>query len=67
MMVLALIPILMGRAEWSARYDPETIAPKEFVEHVSSHRDEMFTLITQTVRDGGAIFTGDKSIVNNMK
>lgn len=63
---LALIPILLEISGWSARYDPQTIAPKEFVEYVYAHRDKMFALITDTVREGGAIFAGEQSVIQKM-
>lgn len=64
---LALIPILLEISGWSSRHDPQTIAPKEFVEYVYGHRDQMFALITETVRDGGAIFAGENSVVQKMQ
>lgn len=64
---LALIPILLEISGWSSRHDPQTIAPKEFVEYVYGHRDQMFALITQTVREGGAIFVGENSVVQKMQ
>lgn len=63
---LALIPILLEISGWSSRHDPKTIAPKEFVEYIYGHRDEMFALITQTVREGGAIFAGENSVINKL-
>lgn len=64
---LALIPILLEISGWSARHDPHTTAPREFVEYVYSHRDEMFALITQTVLEGGAIFAGSNSVLSKMQ
>ena len=64
---LALIPILLEISGWSSRHDPLSIAPKEFVEYVYGHRDEMFALITQTVREGGAIFVGEHSVISKMQ
>lgn len=64
---LALIPILLEISGWSSRHDLQTIAPKEFVEYVYGHRDQMFALITQTVREGGAIFAGENSVIQKMQ
>lgn len=64
---LALIPILLEISGWSSRHDPLSIAPKEFVEYVYDHRDEMYALITQTVREGGAIFVGENSVITKMQ
>lgn len=64
---LGLIPIVMEMAGWGATYDDETIAPKEFVAYVYAHRDEMYELIRETVKNGGSLFVGEKSIVNMIK
>lgn len=64
---LALIPVLLEIAGWSAHNDPHTNAPKEFVEYVYGHRDKMFALITDTVRDGGAVFVGENSVLSKMQ
>ena len=56
---LALIPILLEMSGWSSRYDPETTAPKEFVDSVYKDRDKMFKKIQQVVRKGGSLF-GEK-------
>ena len=60
---LDIIPILLEISGWSSHYDPQTIAPKDFVELVYANRDKMFALIRETVQQGGAIFTGKNSVV----
>ena len=59
---LGLIPILMEIANWSARVDPETDAPPEWIATVARDRAGMIELITTTVREGGSIFAGDDSV-----
>ncbi len=60
---LALIPVLLEIANWSARVDPETDAPPEWIETVARNRPAMIELITTTVRNGGSIFAGDDSVL----
>jgi DNA-binding HxlR family transcriptional regulator len=59
---LALIPILMEMSGWSAQFDPETTAPRQFVDAVYANRDEMYRRIQETVRSGGSLF-GDTRMV----
>jgi len=60
---LALIPILMEMSGWSARHDPETTAPMQFVEAVYANRDRMYSLIQDAVRRGGSLFGGENALV----
>lgn len=60
---LALIPILLEMSGWSATYDPETTAPKQFVDAVYADRAAMFTRIQDLVRSGGSLFGGERSMV----
>jgi DNA-binding HxlR family transcriptional regulator len=60
---LGLIPILMEIANWSARVDPATDAPMEWIETVARDKPEMIELITATVRAGGAVFVGENSVL----
>lgn len=55
---LALIPILLEMSGWSSQYDPETTAPKQFVDAVYSDREIMFRLIQDTVRRGDRCLAG---------
>jgi DNA-binding HxlR family transcriptional regulator len=60
---LRLIPILVEIAAWSARVDPETGAPLEWVDLVDSRKPEMIAMITETVRAGGSVFIGEDSVL----
>lgn len=60
---LSLIPILLEMSGWSARWDPDTTAPKQFVEAVYADREKMFGLIQDVVRRGGALFGGENPLV----
>jgi DNA-binding HxlR family transcriptional regulator len=60
---LALIPVLLEIANWSARVDPQTDAPPEWIATVARDRAGMIELITTTVRDGGSIFAGEDSVM----
>lgn len=60
---LDIIPALMELCGWSATYDAETTAPKDFVALTYANRDKMFALIRETVARGGAVFVGADSVV----
>jgi len=60
---LALIPILLEIAGWSARFDPDTDAPPDWIEAVDRDKAAMIELITTTIRSGGSIFVGPDSVV----
>jgi len=60
---LALIPILVEIAIWSARVDPQTEAPIDWIEMVAGNRPEMLARITGTVRRGGSVFVGEDSVL----
>lgn len=60
---LALIPILLEMSGWSATYDPETTAPKQFVDAVYADRAGMFIRIQELVRRGGSLFGGESGMV----
>ncbi len=54
---LDLIPMLLDIIVWSATYDLETNAPKEFVERIRSDKEYLIKEITETVRQGGWAFS----------
>jgi DNA-binding HxlR family transcriptional regulator len=60
---LALIPVLLEIAKWSAGTDPETDAPPEWIAAVERDKPAMTARITDTVRRGGSIFAGPDSVV----
>ncbi len=60
---LALVPVLLEMANWSAMVDPHTDAPAEWIAAVNRDRARMTELIIATVREGGSIFAGPRSVV----
>ncbi len=60
---LALIPILLEMSGWSALHDPDTTAPRQFVDAVYADRDKMFRHVQDTVRRGGSLFGGANRLV----
>lgn len=62
----ALIPILLEIASWSARVDPDTDAPPEWIAAVNQDKVAMTNLIISTVRDGGSIFVGPDSVIASL-
>jgi DNA-binding HxlR family transcriptional regulator len=63
---LDLIPILMAFGTWSAKHDPQTGAPPQWIAYVNSHRDKVLRLARETVRNGGAIFVGPGSVISQV-
>ncbi|MDB5773042.1 MAG: hypothetical protein V7606_4079 [Burkholderiales bacterium] len=59
---LGLIPVLLEMSGWSARHDPETTAPQQFVAAVYADRETMFKRLVETVRNGGSVFGGEHRI-----
>lgn len=60
---VALIPVILELAQWGATHDPLTDAPPEWIELVRSDKENMTLLISDTVRQGGAIFAGEDSVI----
>ena len=54
---LDVIPLLLDIVVWSATYDPETDAPRAFVERIRSDKEHLIKEITETVRQGGCVFS----------
>ena len=63
---LDLIPVLLEIANWSFRHDPKTGAPEAWIATVNANKEVMTALIKDTVREGGAIFVGDNSVVSKL-
>jgi len=64
---LDLIPMILEMAGWATRNDPHTTSPKELVEYIFSHREDMFTLIRKTIQEGGSLFVGKNRVVDKVK
>lgn len=47
-----LLPILLEIIVWSAKYDPSTAAPKDFVTKAKNHREELIKQIRTKLRQG---------------
>lgn len=63
---LDTIPILVEMATWSARYDPQTGAPPEFIALMNADKANMIRLIRETVRSGAAVFVGPGSVLEKL-
>ena len=63
---LDLIPMLLEMASWSAKYDPFTEAPGDWIALVNSDKERMARLIRQTVQHGHAIFAGQESLISQI-
>lgn len=63
---LDLIPILLEIASWSAQHDPQTGAPPDWIATVNADKPNIIRLIRETVRQGGAIFVGENSVISQL-
>ncbi|MFZ2206446.1 MAG: helix-turn-helix domain-containing protein [Microgenomates group bacterium] len=64
---LGLIPMMLEMSAWASIHDPDTIAPKKFIEYIFENRNKMFTLITDTVRKGGSLFAGTDCVMSKIR
>jgi len=63
---LDLIPVLVEMANWGAEYDPNTVAPPAWIALMKAEREKMIELMRETVRNGGSVFVGEKSLVSQL-
>jgi DNA-binding HxlR family transcriptional regulator len=63
---LDLIPILLEIANWGARHDPQTGAPKDWITLVNADKVHIIQLIRETVQHGGSIFVGQDSVIGKL-
>ncbi len=63
---LDLIPVLAEMASWSAEHDPQTAAPAAWIALMKSNREEMIQRMRETVRSGGSVFVGEKSLLGQL-
>ena len=63
---LDLIPVLAEIANWSAEYDPHTGAPASWIALMKADREKMIGLIRETVKNGGSVFVGEKSLLSQL-
>ncbi|MGZ3583180.1 MAG: winged helix-turn-helix transcriptional regulator [Ktedonobacterales bacterium] len=63
---LDLIPILVDLANWSAEHDPKTGAPMAWIALMKADREHMIQRIRDTVQSGGAVFTGEQSLLSQL-
>lgn len=63
---LDLIPVLAEMANWSAEHDPQTAAPPAWIALMKTDREKMIQRMRETVRSGGSIFIGEKSLLSQL-
>jgi DNA-binding HxlR family transcriptional regulator len=63
---LDLIPVLLEMGLWSARYDPHTAAPPGWIAMVKADKERVSKLVRDTVKSGGAVFSGPNSVVSQL-
>jgi DNA-binding HxlR family transcriptional regulator len=63
---LDLIPVLVEMANWSAKHDPHTSAPADWIALMNVEKEKMIQLIRQTVQSGGSVFVGPESVLEKV-
>lgn len=63
---LDLIPLMVEMANWSFKHDPHTGAPADWINLVNSDKENITRLIRETVKNGGAVFTGPGSVISQL-
>jgi DNA-binding HxlR family transcriptional regulator len=63
---LDLIPILLELAQWGAKYDAQTDAPKDWIALVQANKENIARLIRETLQQGGSVFVGTNSVINKL-
>jgi DNA-binding HxlR family transcriptional regulator len=61
---LDLISVLVEMANWCAEHDLHTAAPASWIALMKADREKMIRLIRETVQNGGSVFGGEKSLLN---
>jgi DNA-binding HxlR family transcriptional regulator len=64
---LDLIPVLTEIALWSVPHDAETEAPAVWIEALKADKETILARIRETVKSGGAVFTGPNSVVEQLQ
>lgn len=64
---LDLIPIMVELASWSAQHDPQTGAPPDWINYVNANKPRVIALMRETVRNGGAVFVGEGSVISQVQ
>ena len=63
---LDLLPVLLQLVIWGAKHDPETAANMEFGRRYFENPEEIFNLVFDTVKSGGAVFAGEDSVIEKL-
>jgi DNA-binding HxlR family transcriptional regulator len=64
---LDLIPILTEIALWGAQHDDETQAPAAWIEALQADKERILARVRHTVKQGGAVFVGPNSVIEQLK
>jgi HxlR-like helix-turn-helix len=64
---LALIPVLVELANWGVRNDPEVTENPLWTSKVEADRPGLYKLIRDTVGNGGSVWRGDGSVIEQLQ
>ncbi len=63
---IALVPILLEMANWSARFDAETTTPSAWITAVNRRKEVAISAITAAVKRGGSVFVGPNNVASRL-
>ena len=64
---LDLLPVLFELSCWGAKHESETADTLNWLNDVQMNKESLIQLIQQTVKNGGSVFTGSESVMNQLE
>lgn len=64
---VALIPVLVERANWGTRHDPEVTVNPLWTSKAETDRTGLCKLIHDTVASGGSVWSGNDSVIEQLQ
>lgn len=64
---LDLLPVLWELSAWGAKHEPETAETFAGLADIPMDKDRLIQLIRKTVRNGGSVFAGPGSVVEQLE
>lgn len=64
---LDLLPVLFELSCWGAKHEPETADTLTWLADVQMDKVSLMQLIRETVINGGSVFTGSESVINQLE
>ncbi|WP_028562351.1 winged helix-turn-helix transcriptional regulator [Paenibacillus pinihumi] len=64
---LDLLPVLWELSAWGAKHEPETADTLAWLADIQMNKDSLIQLIRKTVQNGGSVFAGPGSVVDQLE